>query len=202
MPDYDFTADWFSHVESVWEQIVEQLSPRAILEIGAYEGRATCFLIERAAAIHPVELHCIDSWEGEGAEVEERFDRNVAAARAAAANPVELVKHKDRSSAALPRLLAEGRAGSFDLIYVDGSHAAADVLLDAVLAFELLRPQGMLIFDDYLWQDERPGAEDHYRMPKAAIDAFVNVNRRRLAVLRAPLYQLYVQKLGGPSEPP
>ena len=196
MPDYDFTADWFTHVQEAWEQIVDQLRPDMLLEIGAYEGRASCFLIERAGAMHPIELHCIDSWEDEAEPAEARFDRNVEAARAAAAHPVRLVKHKARSAEALPRLIAEGRAGSYDLIYVDGSHRAADVLFDAVLAFELLKVEGVMIFDDYLWQSERPGAQDHFNLPKPAIDAFVNLNRRRLAVLRAPLYQLYVQKLG------
>ena len=38
---------------------------------------------------------------------------------------------------------------NFDLIYIDASHYAPDVLSDAVLAFKLLKPGGILIFDDY-----------------------------------------------------
>lgn len=200
MADYSFTEDWFSHVADVWEQLLKMAEPKAILEIGAYEGRATCFMIERAAAAGPLEIHCIDSWEGgvehdpsAMQEVERRFDANVALASAGRA--VTLRKHKARSSEALPRLVAEGRAGSFDLAYVDGSHQAADVLYDAVLAFQLLKVGGYLVFDDYLWHMERVGAQNHYNMPKPAIDAFVNVYRRKLNLLRAPLYQLYMQKV-------
>ena len=32
-------------------------------------------------------------------------------------------------------------------MYIDGSHAARDVISDAVLAWALLRPGGVLIFD-------------------------------------------------------
>jgi predicted O-methyltransferase YrrM len=38
--------------------------------------------------------------------------------------------------------------GAYDLIYIDGSHFPADVLEDAVLSWRLLKPGGMLIFDD------------------------------------------------------
>ena len=200
MADYSFTEDWFSHVADVWEQLLKMVDPKTILEIGAYEGRATCFMIERAAAERPLEIHCIDSWEGgiehdrmAMEEVERRFDSNTALA--AAGRPVTLHKHKARSSEALPRLVAKGRDGSFDLVYIDGSHQAPDVLYDGVLAFQLLRVGGYLIFDDYLWHLERPGAVNHYNMPKPAIDAFVNIYRRKLNLMRAPLYQLYMQKI-------
>lgn len=33
------------------------------------------------------------------------------------------------------------------VVYIDGSHAAKDVIADAVLAWALLRPGGVLIFD-------------------------------------------------------
>ncbi len=39
-----------------------------------------------------------------------------------------------------------GRLAS-QVIYVDGSHKARDVIADAVLAWALLRPGGILIFD-------------------------------------------------------
>ena len=37
-----------------------------------------------------------------------------------------------------------------DLIYIDGSHLAKDVLSDAILSWKLLKPSGVMIFDDYL----------------------------------------------------
>lgn len=200
---YEFTTDWFSRFTAIWTQVLTRYPPSRILEIGSYEGRAACFLIAQCAAERDIELHCVDSWAG-GVEhdasamplVEQRFDRNIAAALAAAPRRVDFHKHKALSSAALVKLLAQGRQESFDLIYVDGSHQAPDVLSDAVLAFMLLRVGGVLIFDDYLWSKDDPGQQDFYQLPKPAIDAFVNIYQRKLNVLGAPLYQLYVQKVG------
>jgi predicted O-methyltransferase YrrM len=199
--DLEFTTDWFSRFAGVWGQLLRLHPPSRILEIGSYEGRASCFLIETCAAERPIELHCVDSWSG-GVEhddttmpaVEGRFDRNIAQARARAAHPVVFHKHKSLSAPALVKLLAAGEAERFDLIYVDGSHQAPDVLADAVLAFMLLKVGGLLIFDDYLWSMEPQGSQDLHNMPKPAIDAFVNLYQRKLAVIGAPLYQLYTRK--------
>tara|TARA_R110001592_G_scaffold268073_1_gene534254 strand:- start:27 stop:647 length:621 start_codon:yes stop_codon:yes gene_type:complete len=39
----------------------------------------------------------------------------------------------------------------YDFIYVDASHEPDDVLYDSVLSFELLKKEGLMIFDDYGW---------------------------------------------------
>lgn len=40
---------------------------------------------------------------------------------------------------------------AFDFYYVDGSHVAPDVMADAVLGWRLLKPGGIMVFDDYEW---------------------------------------------------
>jgi predicted O-methyltransferase YrrM len=198
---YEFTADWFVRHEPVWRAMIEQHKPARIVEIGSYEGRSAAFLVEACAAHGPLELHCIDTWQGgvdndaSGmAAVEARFDRNLAhALRQVPPGRVSFHKHKGLSRDALARLLTEAPE-RFDLVYVDGSHQAPDVLTDAILAFQLLKVGGLLVFDDYLWTYGGKGTEDFYNMPKPAIDAFVNVFRRKLTIFPAPLYQLYTQK--------
>ena len=200
--DYEFTTDWFSRFAGVWTELFKLAPPSCYLEIGAWEGRSACFVIETCAAERPVEIHCIDTWEG-GVEhdpagmtdVERRFDANIAVAASRAAHEVRLVKHKSRSADALVRLLAEGRGEQFDAIYVDGSHQAPDVLTDAVLAFRLLKPGGVIIFDDYIWSMEPAGKQDFYNMPKPAIDAFLTIFHRKLELAGAPLFQIYARKL-------
>ncbi|MGZ3377398.1 MAG: class I SAM-dependent methyltransferase [Phenylobacterium sp.] len=198
---YDFTTDWFSRFGDIWRQILTQHPAAKLLEIGSYEGRSACFLIEECAKVRPIELHCIDTWSGgveheptAMAQVEARFDANIARAQSGAAHPVALHKHKAASHSTLVQLLAAGGAETFDLIYVDGSHQAPDVLADAVLAFQLLKVGGVLIFDDYLWSMEAAGRQDFYNMPKPAIDAFINVYQRKVSLFGAPLYQLYLVK--------
>lgn len=199
---YEFTTDWFSGAAPFWSALIKERKPSRFLEIGSYEGRSSCFLIDEAASRWPIELHCVDSWKG-GLEhdrsamsaVEARFDSNIARARAKARHPVRFHKHKALSTLALSKLIASGGSGYFDLIYVDGSHQAPDVLADAVLAFALLRVGGLLIFDDYLWSVPGSTEHDFYQLPKPAIDAFVNIYQRKLSVMQAYLYQLYVEKV-------
>ena len=95
----------------------------------------------------------------------------------------------------LPRTSPAGEA-PFDLIYIDGSHTAADVLIDAVLAFQLLRVGGVMIFDDYLWSMEPALSVDPLNMPKPAIDAFAAIFLRKTRVLPGlPNAQCYVEKI-------
>lgn len=170
-----------------------------MLEIGSYEGRSTCYFIETCKQLE--ELHCIDTWLG-GIEhdsstmhaVESRFDRNVQETIDTHNPNLKFIKHKDSSRVVLGELLRTHRS-QFDLVYVDGSHQAADVLMDAVLGFELLKLGGLIAFDDYLWHLEAVGSQDLLNMPKFAIDSFVNVYQRKLQVLvGTPLYQIYLRK--------
>ena len=206
-PPYEFSNTWFrDNARPFWEQLVPGLQITTALEVGSYEGASACFLVDEVASRTRLTLHCVDTWEG-GIEhqpdgtapadmeaVEQRFHRNIQAAIGRAAHPVDLRIHKGYSDDCLVRLLAGGLAGSVDFIYIDGSHQAPDVLSDAVLAFKLLKVGGHLVFDDYIWAEILPYGQDPVRCPKPAIDAFTTLYCRRLEILQAPLWQLYVRK--------
>jgi predicted O-methyltransferase YrrM len=200
---YDFSQDWFSHHIPSFERILADLRPTRLMEIGCYEGRSTTYLIERCAEFGPLQLHSVDTWQGSAdlsaekmAGVERRFDANVAKAMSRAGTEVAHRKIRERSSIALAGLISE-RAAPFDLIYVDGSHTAPDTLTDAVLAFQLLRVGGVMIFDDYLWSMEPPHAADPLNTPKFAIDTFTTAFARKVRVLPTfPNEQCYVEKIG------
>ena len=92
-------------------------------------------------------------------------------------------------------LIVENKSNYFDFIYVDGSHQGPDVLFDAVMAFKLLRKNGIIAFDDYLWFERNlPNGKDLNRCPKPAIDAFTSVFYKEVDIIQAPLKQLYVTK--------
>jgi predicted O-methyltransferase YrrM len=204
---YQFTNNWFdSAAKNVWDALIPQINPKRVLEIGSYEGASACYLIDHIAAYQDIELHCIDTWEGgiehqaggsaqvNMSEVEQRFHHNTKIASERAGHLVDLFSHKGYSDVELAKMIANGMAGYFDFIYIDGSHQAPDVLLDAVLSFKLLRVNGILAFDDYLWQEPLPYGTDPIRCPKIAIDAFSNIYCRKVRIISAPLYQLYIQK--------
>ena len=199
-----FTTTWFDTVQPVWEKFVPALDATRVLEVGSYEGASACYLIRKLAAKAALEIHCVDTWAGsvefEGADidmeaVEGRFHRNTALCIARSVFPVRLEIHKDRSDACLARLLTEKQKGYFDLVYIDGSHQASDTLSDAVLGFHLLRPGGIMVFDDYLWREGPDGRNNPAQTPKMAIDAFINCNFHKVRIISAPLYQIYLQKV-------
>ena len=201
---YEFTNDWFGQNIPVWDQLIPRFQPTKFLEIGSYEGRSTCYLIEKFAALGRIEIHCIDTWEG-GVEhdkstmsdVERRFDKNTALANQKTNNQALITKHKKYSNLALADLIAARQLLKFDVVYVDGSHQAPDVLMDCVMSFQLLRSGGLMIFDDYIWTMEALGKQDAFNMPKPAIDAFLNIFQRKMQIVRgAPVYQLYAAKVG------
>jgi len=207
MKTYQFTNTWFDGSKHTWDQFIPQIKPEKILEIGSFEGASACYLIEKLAMDNGMEIHCVDTWEG-GLEyksggmyeadmnlVEARFKHNTGLALSNAAKKVDLFVHKGYSDMQLAKLLATGKQNYFDLIYIDGSHQAPDVLCDAVLGFKLLKVGGYMFFDDYLWAEELPYGKDPIRCPKPAIDAFVNINFRKISIVQAPLYQLYIRKL-------
>ena len=206
--EYQYTNSWFlGTAKNVWDQLIPQINPTRILEIGSYEGASTCYLIDSLSATKSIEIHCVDTWEGgiehkpggsavsDMSAVEQRFLHNTSLSLSKARNKCELISHKGYSDKELAKLLARGRDNYFDFIYVDGSHQAADVLCDAILSFRLLKTNGVIAFDDYLWAEPLPYGVDPVRCPKPAIDAFTNIYCRKVRIISAPLYQIYVQKV-------
>jgi predicted O-methyltransferase YrrM len=207
MNDYHFSEDWFSPAIPIWTNLLSQLKPSKILEIGSFEGRSTCFLIDSVSKEREIELHCIDTWSGavehqiggfaqtNMSDVEKRFLHNVNTSICNSPKSIDLKIHKGTSDTELSNLLSAGMNNYFDFIYVDGSHQAPDVLTDAVLSFKLSRIGSLIVFDDYLWSEPLPGGKDVLRSPKIAIDAFTNIFARKIQIINAHLDQLYVQKI-------
>nr|WP_217345066.1 class I SAM-dependent methyltransferase [Noviherbaspirillum sp. L7-7A]MBV0879285.1 class I SAM-dependent methyltransferase [Noviherbaspirillum sp. L7-7A] len=200
----EYTVNWFASARPVWDTLLPHLDARLVLEIGSYEGTSACYMIDVLGRKAPLEIHCIDHWNG-GAEhrvadvdmnqVEQRFRRNTAISVSNSPFPVQLHIHKGNSESCLGALLSHQPKPQFDFIYVDGSHQAADVLLDASMAFRLLRVGGIMVLDDYLWHETPAGIRDPLAVPKMAIDAIINCHFNRLRIISAPLYQIFLQKL-------
>ena len=169
-----FRSDMVSGNFANWEPILHELegSSAQILEIGSFEGMSACFFLWRLPDAH---VTCIDTFGGgpsfaaRGADVsglEAAFDRNVALVDAG-----RVRKLVGTSAEHLPILLREGK--TFDLVFIDGSDLALDVLVDASLSWQMLEPDGYLIFDNYVWRS--PLGEDPLFHPAPAVDAFLEL---------------------------
>ena len=169
-----FTNNWFEiTAKANFEKYVKTLDLGDSLEIGCYEGQASIWLMENSNT----NLTVIDTFEG-SKEHDSQFETTLYTRFMD-----NIKKYKDRIHIKVGTSQKELRetpiASQYDFIYVDGSHEAKDVLEDAVLAFPLLRKDGIMIFDDYTWGV----GLDYYDRPSTGIDAFLNVYGNQLDIL-------------------
>jgi len=200
---YEFTNSWFRNTARFnWDNLVPQINPTRILEIGSYEGAATCYLIERLGNVKELDITCIDTWEGSNehkrmsvdmGEVEARFDANINYACNKVTFKPKITKIKGFSDIELMKMSLGDKRDYFDFIYVDGSHATFDVLTDGVLAFKLLKIDGVLVFDDYNWA--APGMKNMDDYPKLAIDAFTTCLSNKIVLIQTINSQIFVQRI-------
>jgi SAM-dependent methyltransferase len=164
-PKYKFTEEWFDIAIPVWTELFEQYPKpiNNILEIGCYEGRATVWLCENILKHDGVIYDIVDTFGGslnesgmENTEkrlgenqhsIENNFRHNISFFP-----HIKFNIHKGYSQDILPTFK---NYESYDFIYVDASHQSDDTFVDAYYAHKLLKPGGILIFDDFMWKDPK-----------------------------------------------
>lgn len=190
--DHNFTEDWFTQHIPIWEHNLASLKDRQIngIELGSFEGRSAIWLTENIFTNDYSTLDCVDEFQGDPNldlthddwdGIKKRFLDNTQELR----DEGKIALHQMDSKAYL-----KGREHMTDFVYVDANHQAVDCLQDAVLAHMLLKKDGIMVFDDYLWDglDIRPA------LPKLAIDTFLLTFHDRYKILHMG-YQVIIQKL-------
>lgn len=183
-----FTQDWFTSNIGNFEAAKLVLPDNKLfLEIGCFEGRATCWMLQNMLADDGT-IYCLDTFKGgqehEGMDLSrlrDVFEDNILSC-AKQTQIVQVLENLSVKSLA-SLIMTERLFGLFDFIYVDGSHEIQDVITDACMAFQLLKPGGVMLFDDY------EGTEDM----KTAINTFLVTHRHKCKLLTMN-YQLAIQK--------
>lgn len=168
---YVFTVDYLEGRIALWEQYLGELKGRQgvrFLEIGSYEGRSAVWFLDHILTDATASIVCLDIFTQHYGL---RFDHNICVS--GAANKVTKIKGRSEE------VLAGLPPTTFDFIYIDGSHHALNVLMDAVAGWRLLKPRGIMMFDDYLWQIDDPPAT----RPQMAIDLFLSGFEPELEIL-------------------
>lgn len=169
--NYDFTVDYFTRNIPNWMQILKpwQGQPNIhYLEIGVSEGRSALWMLENILTHTSAKITCLDVFPK---ELYERFLSNLILSGFLD----KAIIVKGRSQITLRTLALD----TYDIIYIDGSHVAPNVIADAVLSWWLLKVGGIMIFDDYKWKLDRA---PEFR-PLIAIDAFLNIFKSNLQVI-------------------
>ena len=140
--DYQFSQDWFTNQIPVWKRKLKPLIDKEnlnVLEIGSYEGMSTCWLLDKVLTQDSATITCIDIY------FPPQFDQNIAKTGAK-----EKVTTLMGNSHTLLATLAEN---TYDLVYIDGCPQASHVQEDARLCWDLVNAEGIVIFNNYKWQD-------------------------------------------------
>jgi SAM-dependent methyltransferase len=173
-PTKDYTVDWWSNNIPRWNSLVlpcfKSRSFIRVLELGPHEGITSNWLMDNLDRPHIV---CIDAFHAKdpSGALLRRFKHNVRE-HVSAGN---LEAFDGDINGILRKMPSDS---TFDLIYVDQLGKSKDVLQAAILCFEHLRPNGMMVFDDYT-HDKWHGPN----CPRPGIDAFLNTYATYIQVI-------------------
>ena len=188
--------DWFTDNIPTWLRAFDKVNfynkkEITCLEVGSWEGLSAFFLLNE---FKNLKITCVDTWEGADehkdgafttlkilANVENVFDHNLLRFKD------RLLKFKGKSSLFYEKNFQKDY---YDLIYVDGSHHAKDVLIDAENCYEMLKSNGLLIFDDYFWKYYKNDLDN----PAGAINSLIRKKNKNIKIICFD-YQLIILKL-------
>lgn len=202
---YTSQEDWFTQNVPQWSKWFAELvgTPANLLEIGTFEGLATCWLVDHVLTHPDARITTVDPYmrtsEVDTFVSDAAAQANFEANRARSKFPEKVTSFVGTSADYFDSLDRKEERGTFDAIYIDGSHMAADVLFDAVTCWGLLKPGGIIIFDDYndRYSPTHTQVQSAYSTPKLAIDSFIGCFKPYLEVVAGAggdLKQLVIRK--------
>jgi predicted O-methyltransferase YrrM len=163
--------------------ILEQYANKdniSFLEIGAFEGYSANYFIDHFLQGNHSTITCVDPWikysestvtkmiEWDNVINEDTYNIFINNTKV---NSNKIIIKRGLSKDILPELHSE-----YDFIYIDGDHSEAAVWVDATLSFDILKINGIIIFDDYDWN-----VGD--KSPKKAIDKFIQEYNSKIKIL-------------------
>jgi predicted O-methyltransferase YrrM len=168
---YQFRKDDVSQHVETWRALCAGFIGKPnlrCLEVGSREGLSAAWFLDNVLIDPTSSITCVDK------QFSPVFHKNM-----------ERGGHCDRVRAierdSFDALVALNAAGEvFDLIYIDADHKARACLQDGVLAFRMLRDDGLMVFDDYGW---RRDLLPDWKRPDTAIDAFLACYKPHLRLL-------------------
>jgi SAM-dependent methyltransferase len=156
------------------------------LQIGAYTGDASIWLCQNVLNSKTSWLYDVDTWTGSDESEHSQIDFEKVFEYYKERTALKATKHFRMTS---DEYFANTKDIQFDFIYIDGDHVAEQVAKDAENAWKVLKPKGIMAFDDYMWGQDLPP----HLTPRPAIDAFLEKHKGKYDLLTKE-YQAWIQK--------
>jgi predicted O-methyltransferase YrrM len=177
----EFTVNWLNEPNRWQQHLVPPLAGQPIhaLEIGSFEGRSACWLLEHVLTHRLAHLDCVDPFQFSGSDSESRREAEAYAASMEATRRRFLaniapygkrVQHYQMPSDEFFQKVSLDDPW-YSLVVVDGMHSAMPTLRDLVHAWQVLKPGGLLLIDDLFWKG-RDGFVSNG--PAKALDALLH----------------------------
>ena len=181
--------DWFSaYAKPNFERFLIPLAGQenlTFLQLGAYTGDASLWMLDNVLTGKDCTLVDVDTWQGSDEEVHKSIDFSDVEFTYDEKIKGRSIKQKMTSFQYLLNAYF-----FFDFVYVDADHTAASALIDAELAWRLLKFGGILAFDDYEWGAHLPA----HLAPKLGIQLFIHRHQAEFETL-AINGQYWVRKI-------
>ena len=153
------------------------------LQLGAYTGDASVWLMENILTHPSSHLTDIDTWQG--SDEEEHKSINFEDVYNTYLYRTDEYEHEGKlrhyRTTTTNFLLSAPTEFKYDFIYIDADHTTVGVLLDAELSWPLLKSGGIMAFDDLTWGEHLPPSQS----PKAGILLFAERHRQEFDLVVA-----------------
>lgn len=158
------------------------------VEIGSFEGRGSIIINDRLLCHEDSKLYCIDPFDDEYVKSNEKMsfwdsacNGQLLRFRHNTASYSKIIERRGTSDDMI-KMLDED---SIDFAYIDGDHSPEQVYKDAVNIFTKVKKNGIILFDDYMW--EKNGI-----ITKKGIDKFLEEYSSKYELL-LKTYQLAIR---------
>lgn len=123
-----------------WDKYIDQYAKKKIncLDIGSHSGDATCWMLENICKNNNSKVFSVDTWDH---QTENVFDNNIRKISKEDFN----IKMKSNFRDCIRRFKDYGFI-TFDIIFIDVDREENEVLIDTILAWDLLDLYGILVF--------------------------------------------------------
>lgn len=149
MKNWEEIDGWFDYQRQAYDFAIK-LTPSGgkIAELGAWKGRSTSYLCDRAV-MRGIEVHVIDTWKGSPNELDSTMKE---------ATEKDIYETYKANMGERPRIDIRKEAddavkyfddGFFDVVIIDLTHTYEEVKKDIGLWLPKVKHHGLLIGDDY-----------------------------------------------------
>lgn len=172
----------FSDCHPIFEKLISEIKPNLIFELGTYKGKSAIHMANLTKKYNTqCKVVCIDTWLGSAEHFHSEDLKRVDGYPTMFYQFLANVMYTNNQDVIVPlpidtlsqyRILKENNSLA-DIIYVDAGHFYESVSMDIKLYWELVKPGGVMLGDDYspdTWNGVVKAVHEFFPQDKINVD--------------------------------